>query len=388
MSIAREDWAAIFEILPSLVPLGWTRSAAGKWITGQKLDGSNPKQKNPSKTAAFLNDASIQLCEAGEAPSSLPDYLMLANGWTFPEAAQAMKQAAGIADTYTGKALKPKQLSQSMAKPATPARPVLEVPTEPEELKRHLKTKGVEIHAQGFHGTTREYIEEARSLYYCNEWDILQDIYTGSHNGHPAIVMQFTAPDGRKGGFYHIDPLLLTTKQEGQPRTMKPRAERSRAGKAWLKEHGTIQNGTKGGAVRLAASSGAVGICEGLEDALSIMQASGFFPHCMGYPEARDHEQTFYGGKIKGENPFPVWPCLGKGALLQFEPPAGTTAVYMFPDAEEREGWERDLNETRQRIERAGVKFTAVYPPKGCKDWNEFIKKRLETFDLPQTLTA
>lgn len=387
--IRPDEWPLIFDALPSILPLQWTRSARNKWTAPQKLDGSPPKVRNNSKTAAFLNSSNIQLHEAGENPLSLIDWL-LSSGMQYGEAADTLKAAAGIISEQrapqTGKRDFPSPVKESPKSAPEPVKTI--IPTDPEELKKHLQSKQLEITGDGFSGTCKEYIEEARSLYYCNEWKLLHDVWTGTHKGYPSILLQWTAPDGRKGGFYHIDPLLLTEKKAGKPRSMKPREER-KAAREWIPGHGTTQTGTTGGAVRIAPpTGGVVGICEGLEDALSIMQVEGYYPSSLGYPEARDREQAFYGGELTGEDPFPIWPTLGKEALKKFIPPEEVNTVFIFPDRGSSSSWEKELQPLTERIEKSGKKCTVVYPPENCKDWNEYIIRRLENFTPPASKTA
>ena len=392
------EWSTAFDALESILPLQWERISPVKWRSPLKMDGTKPAAENPEKTAAFLNGKGVQIFEFGENPLSLIDAVQTVyNVHTYGEAADIIKAKAGIVDTFTSSSTKAPQNGKERALPspvkvspkATPAPIQTEIPSDPEELAAMLKDAECILLEEGFSGTVKEYIEEARSLYYSNEWKALSSLWTGTHKGYPSLFMQWTGADGKKGGFYHIDPLLLTEKKRGSRRRMKPRSERAGAPKGWLKGHGASQTGTTGGAVRIAPpSSGVIGICEGLEDALSIMQAEGYFPSVLGFPLSRDREQLFYEEKLRGEDPFPVWPTLGKNALLQFIPPEEVREVYIFPDRGNSKKWEKELLLLVKRITDSGRKCTPVYPPDGCKDWNEYIQKRLGYITPPASPNA
>ena len=101
----------------------------------------------------------------------------------------------------------------------------------------------------------------------------------------------------------------------------------------------------RGCAVRLAVADTSLGLCEGVEDGLSIMQATD----------------------------TPVWACLGTSGLraVVLPPLPSASAVTIFADSDE--GGEGAARELAERLVNEGRQVSMAHPPMG-KDFNDTLR--------------
>ena len=97
------------------------------------------------------------------------------------------------------------------------------------------------------------------------------------------------------------------------------------------------------GAVRLAKAGRVLGLAEGIEDALAVMQLCE----------------------------LPCWASLGGARLARVDLPVEVREVHIFADGDEpgREAAEKAV----RRFRREGLKARAFLPPGGAKDMNEAL---------------
>ena len=139
----------------------------------------------------------------------------------------------------------------------------------------------------------------------------------------PIMVAAVQRPDGK---IVSVQTTLLTHAGQKAP-VAKPR----------------ITTGTLGeGAVRLAQATSALGLAEGIEDALSAMQLTG----------------------------APCWTSLGAGRMQRVAVPDHVAALHIFGDNDAAgiAAVERTAFAHRHR------RVILRYPPEGVKDYNEFLR--------------
>ena len=139
----------------------------------------------------------------------------------------------------------------------------------------------------------------------------------------PVMVAAVQRPDG---AVVAVQTLLLTHRGQKAP-TGYPRKTTGALG---------------AGAVRLARATSALGIAEGVEDALSATMLSG----------------------------VPCWASLGAGRMHRVAVPDHVRKLHIFADNDDagRAAAERTAHEHRHR------RVVLRYPPDGVKDWNDFLQ--------------
>lgn len=103
----------------------------------------------------------------------------------------------------------------------------------------------------------------------------------------------------------------------------------------------------KGGAIRLAPATDRVALCEGIEDALSIIQSTD-------------------------------WPCWATGSASNIpDLPETIKEVLLCPDNDP--AGIRAAHKAAARYTAEGRKVRVALPPHGAKDWNEALQKEKAT---------
>ena len=100
-----------------------------------------------------------------------------------------------------------------------------------------------------------------------------------------------------------------------------------------------------GGAVRLAKVGQRLGLCEGIEDGLTILQATG----------------------------LPVWACLGTSGLRSVVLPPPPLAAHVTILADAGEPGEQAARAAAQRLAAEGREVSIARPPAGVGDFNEAL---------------
>ena len=91
-----------------------------------------------------------------------------------------------------------------------------------------------------------------------------------------------------------------------------------------------------------------LGICEGIETALAIMQLAGWSP---------------------------VWACGSAGAIAKFPVLAGIETLTIFPDLDDKGAGINAAQECAERWRRAGKELVICRPPQG-QDWHSALTKQ------------
>lgn len=95
------------------------------------------------------------------------------------------------------------------------------------------------------------------------------------------------------------------------------------------------------------AQAGRLVVCEGLEDGLTLLQATG----------------------------IPVHVTLGTAGLAGFPLPAGCPGLVIARD-NDPPGQQAALT-LQERATASGIPARTISPPDGCKDFNQFLNERL-----------
>ncbi len=104
----------------------------------------------------------------------------------------------------------------------------------------------------------------------------------------------------------------------------------------------------KGGAIRLAAASDRLALCEGIEDALSVIQCTD-------------------------------WPCWATGSAGNApDLPETIREVMLCLDADA--AGQQAAQRMAKHYSTAGLTVRIALPPRGAKDWNEALKKEKAAF--------
>jgi hypothetical protein len=114
-------------------------------------------------------------------------------------------------------------------------------------------------------------------------------------------------------------------------------------GKAPVSPVKMLLGACRGGVIRLAEPSGRIGASEGVEDALTVMQASG----------------------------LPVWAALSAGGLASLELPPSVAEVLLIADAD-APGEAAAMN-AANRFAGEGRRVRIARPRGGAKDFNEML---------------
>jgi hypothetical protein len=181
---------------------------------------------------------------------------------------------------------------------------------------------------------------------------------------------KWTAPNGETVTYQRTVPIL------GNDNLPTGKKDRERC---WAKDAGHVKRGGRGGAMQiLPYTAGALAICEGVVDALAAMSLSGYLWE--GCPEGeffRMGLEQAYGINRHGKAVYipacPVWATGGAQNIASFQWPEKTTARYILADRDPD-------NETGQKAAtKAALEHGAeiIFPPKGNKDWNEYLNKLL-----------
>lgn len=101
---------------------------------------------------------------------------------------------------------------------------------------------------------------------------------------------------------------------------------------------------THGGAVRLAAATETLVLCEGIEDALTIQQATG----------------------------LPCWACLGTAGLAAVLLPDMVHTVLIAADNDANNAGVRAAEKLTMRLKKEHRRVVA-YKPAGAKDFNDLV---------------
>jgi putative DNA primase/helicase len=144
----------------------------------------------------------------------------------------------------------------------------------------------------------------------------------------PAIVARVEDVCGRFGGIQRI--------------YLKPDG----SGKADVEPNKVSLGACGGGAVRLAVATKVLALAEGIETALSILQATD----------------------------IPTWACLGTSGLKALQVPGDVHAIFIGADAD-RPGL-RAAHEAAYRFlgENPERKIRVAVPPRGGTDWNDILR--------------
>jgi Virulence-associated protein E/Toprim domain len=105
----------------------------------------------------------------------------------------------------------------------------------------------------------------------------------------------------------------------------------------------------KGGAVRLAPAGPVIALAEGIEDALTFMQATG----------------------------TPSWAAITAPGMRSFVPPprSETATIILIEDSDENQTGQKAVAETARRLAKAGYEIKIAGPVAGFKDLNEALLK-------------
>jgi hypothetical protein len=356
------EWEQVFNSLPSILSnMQLERVLDNKYLSPFKVGGAEPKHPKRDKTALFITDSrtKIYLKEVGEEKLSLEDTLQEYYGFA----------SYGAVMDYLKSVVSPNG-SFSSAPFETPQKKE-QLPQRKEVIRGFLpsyyKRDTLQI---GFSKVALQYLN-ARGLYYRNEWELLssmgsiQDSYGDTH-----LLLRWKDPNNSEAGLYKIN----CSKSLSSSGALLPRSKRESV-KGWIKGQGIKQSNARGGAIRTAPhKNGVIGICEGLEDALSIMQMIGYFMEELGASKESIQEQREQYQLNGGEyNSYPVWAVLSKENLSSFIAPQGVHTVYYFPDMERdsRNIVFEELQKQGIAVIRVDVPFIKGYQP---KDWNTYLQ--------------
>ncbi len=102
----------------------------------------------------------------------------------------------------------------------------------------------------------------------------------------------------------------------------------------------------RGGAIRLAAATDKLALCEGIEDGLSILQCS---------PD------------------LPVWACAGTSGLRAVQIPLHVHEVIICADGDD--AGKQAADDLSKRLIKEGKKVRLAMPPEGVKDFNDLLRR-------------
>lgn len=163
----------------------------------------------------------------------------------------------------------------------------------------------------------------------------------------PALVFRWSDSKGRGAGWFYID--------------IKSKFEGSKEAKKWIQNSGVSATGATGGAFRLCKPQDVLGICEGVENALSVMLLNGF---------AGGQAESY----LKQYENIPVWAIGSCYQLKQFIPPKKVKKVVVFADPDN--AGTSAAEELQVRLHNYNIACEIVKPPKMCGksvDWNEYL---------------
>lgn len=281
--------------------------------------------------------------------------LQWVNGWTFPQALQAVGELLGV-EPRSGTA------SSGAVLPAAPSGPAVKpLPTKEALITR---TQVFLARAKAIRRNwnrslpyrsddprcvlMRDYLARrglseadfsGTELRFCPH-----EVYTDNGKTYQRLPAMVAAVRDRTGRLVTLHRTFLST--DGR------KADVRQPKKVMQVAPGTTINGC---AIRLQdPRKGILGVAEGVETALSAHAATG----------------------------LPVWPCLSAGVLARFEPPAGVNLVFIFEDKDASGTGAEAGKELQRRLAEMGVRSMRLTPrdpiPEGAKgiDWNDVLLSR------------
>lgn len=246
------------------------------------------------------------------------DLLMMLNGWSFRQAADAVRRQLGVVDPPT---------SEDRERRAAAARAA--------SLERQAALKEVLRASKGVRGSPVEFYLRGRGLSVLPESDVRFGVARGSgfRGSLPAMLGVIRDERGL------IRSVHRTFLQREAGRVVQADVG---SAKQVMRPVGTIT----GGAVRLfpVPAGGVLGVAEGIETALAASELMG----------------------------VPVWACLSANGVSSFVPPPGVSRLLVFGD--------RDVNGVGQKAAfELGVRLpelVEVLLPPGVGDWLDELNKR------------
>ncbi len=280
-------------------------------------------EKTPSFTVS--EDKGFFHCFGCGAHGDVIDFIMRIDNLTFPEAVDRLAAEAGIAGDRRGGAA-------STAQPTSTTSPTPKAVLTDDERRRIEAARVLWRRARPVAGTIAEIYLKSRGL----TLDPPPSLRYLANAKHPithvslaALIVGVTRwPDRR---VISIQRTFLRADGQGKASVSEPRMSLAP---------------TTGGAVRLAAVGHELGLCEGVEDALAVLQATG----------------------------IPMWACLGKGGLRAvIVPPLPLAAkVTIFADLDPNGGGEAAARELAERLVNDGRRVAIARPPIGS-DFNDTL---------------
>lgn len=355
------NWQDIYTELPNWLPsmnFTWNQQR-NRWESPYNIDGSEPENKREDKTYTYLNESNITLKENGNnGHIRLVDWLCTYGSYSEPkEVFKDFYENAPNHELYI-----PKQIIQT---PKTAPN----IPSGRKLVKNYIK---------GIQGIALEYFY-SRGIFDIANSDIIQNIGTGTallprgndnyYWQNNTIILRSRTTEGEKDALSYVNATSVL--KNGRYNNLKKDGSKKRY-KGFFKG----QSPTKGGAVRTAEPRlGILGVCEGIEDALSIMQMNGYFREQAGlFDKCREH----YGNHLPES--FPVWATLGIEGLKSFIAPEDIDTLYILPDRDPQEDYSY-LNNMIYNHRKKGITVIPILPPENRKDWNEHLMKYIESLD-------
>lgn len=145
---------------------------------------------------------------------------------------------------------------------------------------------------------------------------------------YPAMVSLFVGPDG-KPVTYHVVYLGEACKADVKsPKKILPPIDRM-----------------AGGAIRIGGEAESIGVCEGVETALRLVEFSG----------------------------MPVWPCTSAKLLEAFQPPEAVKSITVYADNDSNYTGQRAAYILANRLALAGLNVFVAVPGVADADWLDVL---------------
>jgi phage/plasmid primase-like uncharacterized protein len=248
--------------------------------------------------------------------------LMWANGWTFPEALQAVANELGMTvdracEARRVRSLRPRPKERDRESVIEALNRVWQQALDPADrraapLRAYLANRGLsEVKLDGevirFHPALGYWQRDDRNEpELVGRYPAMVALVTGADGAPVTVHRTYLTLDGRKA------PMLAPKKLMGYP-----------------------GNRLMGGAIRLFAPGPTLGVAEGIETALAVRMRTG----------------------------MPVWSALSAGLLARLEPPAETSLVVVWADRDRSGAGEAAALTLRERLHERGITVAVHLPP-------------------------
>lgn len=299
MSKIEPVWEDVYTGLPALLPDMQFKWSAGRWESPCRLDGS--MSKRPDRTTAVLMDNGVVLFSNGTGGNMrLEKYMQEYKGAaTYYE---ALKLIVGdlVAPSTRSRSASPRPRSMDKKERVYPQH--ISQLSERSVGMFYLRSRGITVDVSLL-DSLHDAIAPDRGI-------------KPQFKNLPCIACSWTGHDGKQGGYMCIVPTYSTDgKYTGN------------AAKPFLSGNGHRQTGTTGGAIRVSNRyTDTVAVCEGVEDAISLMMMNGHYTPSSAITCRRYGLPQEFAG-------VPVWATASCSNMSNFEPPQGVHTVWICADA-------------------------------------------------------